>query len=305
MWKTALFLLLTIIIIPFIAFRTGISLSPEQKAIMADLLEIYIAATALCFITSTISGNYSQVDKLWSIMPPVYVWFICIESGFESRLLLMAVVVSIWGARLTYNFARRGGYSIRIWDGKEDYRWPVLRNRPGFRARWKWVLFNLFFISMYQMGIILLITLPALKSLGGSPLSWWDFLIAAVALFFIISETIADQQQWNYQKKKVRLKASGVPLPDKYSKGFMDSGLWGIVRHPNYTSEQAFWLVFYFFSVSASGLWINWSLTGVILLILLFYGSSNFSESISGSKYPAYSVYKEKVPRFVPFIKGV
>ncbi len=305
MWKTALFLLLTIIIIPFIAFRTGISLSPEQKAIMADLLKIYITATALCFITSTVTGNYSQVDKLWSIMPPVYVWFICIESGFEDRLLLMAVVVSIWGARLTYNFARRGGYSIRIWDGKEDYRWPVLRNRPGFRSRWKWVLFNLFFISMYQMGIILFITLPALKSLGGSPLSWWDFLIAAGVIFFIICETIADRQQWNYQEKKKRLKASGVPVPEKYSKGFLDSGLWGLVRHPNYTSEQAVWLVFYFFSVSATGLWINWSLTGVILLILLFYGSSNFSESISESKYPAYSVYKEKVPRFVPFIKGV
>lgn len=305
MWKTALFLLLTIIIIPFIAFRAGISLSPDQKAILADLLKIYITVTALCFITSTISGNYSQVDKLWSIMPPVYVWFICIESGFEGRLLLMAVLVSIWGARLTYNFARRGGYSIRIWDGKEDYRWPVLRNRPGFRARWKWVLFNLFFISMYQMGIILLITLPALKSLGGSPLSWWDLLIAAVAMLFIISETIADQQQWNYQEEKKRLKASGKPLAEKYNKGFMDSGLWGIVRHPNYTSEQAFWLVFYLFSVSASGLWINWSLTGAILLILLFYGSSNFSESISESKYPAYTMYKKKVPRFIPFIKGV
>lgn len=305
MWKTALFLLLTIIIIPFIAFRAGISLSPDQKAILTDLLKIYITVTALCFITSTISGNYSQVDKLWSIMPPVYVWFICIESGFEGRLVLMAVLVSIWGARLTYNFARRGGYSIRIWDGKEDYRWPVLRNRPGFRARWKWVLFNLFFISMYQMGIILLITLPALKSLGGSPLSWWDLLIAAVAMLFIISETIADQQQWNYQQEKIRLKASGKPLAEKYSKGFMDSGLWGIVRHPNYTSEQAFWLVFYLFSVSASGLWINWSLTGAILLILLFYGSSNFSESISESKYPAYTMYKKKVPRFIPFIKGV
>ncbi len=117
MWKTALFLLLTIIIIPFIAFSAGVSLGPEQKAILADLLKIYIIAIALCFITSTITGNHSQVDKLWSIMPVVYAWLICIRSGYEPRLALMAAVVSIWGARLTYNFARRGGYktiSIKV-----------------------------------------------------------------------------------------------------------------------------------------------------------------------------------------------
>ena len=93
---------------------------------------------------------------------------------------------------------------------------------------------------------------------------------------------------------------SGQPLPEKYNKGFVDSGLWGIVRHPNYASEQSIWIVFYFFSVSATGLWLNWSVMGAILLILLFYGSSNFSESISISKYPEYLDYKNKTPRFVP-----
>lgn len=29
----------------------------------------------------------------------------------------MAVLVTLWGARLTYNFARKGGYT-----GMEDYR---------------------------------------------------------------------------------------------------------------------------------------------------------------------------------------
>ncbi len=34
----------------------------------------------------------------------------------------MALLILLWGARLTFNFARKGGYS-----GTEDYRWPVLR----------------------------------------------------------------------------------------------------------------------------------------------------------------------------------
>ncbi|MDT8401360.1 MAG: DUF1295 domain-containing protein [Bacteroidales bacterium] len=300
MWKTALFLIVTIIIIPFLAFRIDTPLSPEQQALLTDLLWIYIITAVLCFITSTITGNFSQVDKLWSIMPVIYAWIICIRSGYEPRLVLMAVVVSIWGIRLTYNFARRGGYSLKIWAGEQDYRWPVLRKKPEFTAKWKWTLFNLLFISFYQMGLILLITMPALKSLGANPLSRIDYLIAIIAITFVVLETIADQQQWKFQKEKKRLIESGQPLPGKYKKGFVDSGLWGIVRHPNYASEQSIWIVFYFFSVSATGLWLNWSVIGAILLILLFYGSSSFSESISMSKYPGYAEYREKIPRFIP-----
>ncbi len=50
------------------------------------------------------------------------------------------------------------------WTGEEDYRWSILRAKPGFE-KWKWMLFNLIFISAYQMGLVLLTTLPALRVL--------------------------------------------------------------------------------------------------------------------------------------------
>ena len=90
-------------------------------------------------------------------------------------------------------------------------------------------------------------------------------------------------------------------MPEAYAKGFVHTGLWGLVRHPNYASEQAIWIVFYFFSVTATGQWMNWSVMGAILLVLLFWGSSNFSETISMNKYPAYEDYKKRVSRFIPF----
>jgi steroid 5-alpha reductase family enzyme len=79
------------------------------------------------------------------------------------------------------------------------------------------------------------------------------------------------------------------------------SGLWGLVRHPNYTAELAIWIVFYFFSVTATGTWLNWSVMGAILLVLLFWGSSSLSESISKGKYPDYAEYQKRVSRFLPF----
>lgn len=292
--------MITIVVIPVIALRFDDPMTATQGSVLQKLLLIYAVAAALCFIVSTLTGNYSQVDKLWSIMPLIYTWIVAAEGGFEPRLVLMAVLVSAWGVRLSYNFWRRGGYTIRFWTGEEDYRWAILRSRPEFAARWKWVLFNLLFISFYQMGLILLMTVPAVRSMGAGPLSVWDMAMAALLLFFIVIETVADQQQWNYHKTKRMWLEKGGDIPEKFRKGFVDTGMWGLVRHPNYAAEQAIWIVFYLFSVAATGQWINWSVMGAILLVLLFRGSSNFSESISEGKYPEYAGYQKRVPRFVP-----
>jgi len=301
MWKTILALLITIIVIPVLAFTFDEALSSNQREILHTLVVVYLVAALLCFLISTLSKNYSQVDKLWSLIPIAYVWITAVNSGLEPRIVLMAVMVSVWGLRLTYNFSRRGGYSIRFWTGEEDYRWAVLRAKPELTAKWRWVLFNLFFISLYQMGLILLITLPAVRSLGGSPLGWVDYLLAGLILGLVLIEMVADQQQWNYHKEKKKALASGGDVPEKYKKGFVHTGLWAKMRHPNYAAEQAIWIVFYFFSVSASGNWLNWSIMGAILLVLLFWGSSNFSESISAGKYPEYSAYRNQTRRFLPF----
>jgi steroid 5-alpha reductase family enzyme len=132
----------------------------------------------------------------------------------------------------------------------------------------------------------------------------WDFLVAGMALFFLALETAADEQQWKYQTEKWRLKKEGKLLRGDFAKGFLDKGLWAISRHPNYLGEQGFWVSFYFFSVVASSQWLNWSVVGCLLLLILFQGSSNFSEEISASKYPEYRAYQSRVPRFIPRPKG-
>jgi steroid 5-alpha reductase family enzyme len=219
----------------------------------------------------------------------------------EPRVLVMAILISLWGARLTYNFSRRGGYSWRFWTGEEDYRWAVLRAKPEFQAPWKWIAFNLFFISFYQMSLIWMMTTPTIKSVGGGALSVVDYILAAAAMGFLVIETVADQQQWDYQEEKHRRKKTGEVLGPKYEKGFTHHGLWSIMRHPNYFGEQAFWVVIYLFSVSATGTLVNWSIAGCLLLVLLFKGSSDFSEEISSSKYPDYKEYMKQVPRFLPW----
>ncbi len=302
MLRTILLLIATLLALPFIAFYYDQPLAPEHWEVLNTLFKIMLGVALTCFVVSELTSNYSQVDKLWSVIPVVYVWVVASESGFSQRLVLMAVMVSIWALRLTFNFARRGGYHWIPWKGEEDYRWSVLRQNPILSKRFSWSLFNLFFISLYQNSLILLFTLPIVAAWqgGDTPLNALDYLAAALFLGFVITETIADQQQWNFQTEKYRRKNAGEPLGPLYEKGFCAEGLWARVRHPNYASEQGIWLSFYLFSVAATGRWVNWSLAVAFLLMLLFEGSSDFSEKISGGNYPAYADYQKRVGRFFP-----
>ncbi len=70
-----------------------------------------------------------------------YAWHFAALSGWDSRGLLMAVLITMWGVRLTFNFWRKGGYN-----GEEDYRWAVLRTK--INNKFLFTIFNLTFISM-------------------------------------------------------------------------------------------------------------------------------------------------------------
>jgi len=287
---------------------------PHLSQLQIDTLTILIVvcgvSIAYCFIVGEITRNNSQMDKLWSILPIVYAWIIAIKSGINPRLIVMAVLISIWGVRLTVNFAKKGAYSLKFWAGEEDYRWVVLRKNPKLSKRWVWALFDLFFISIYQNALVLAICLPLLATMESTvAFNVGDGVIAVLLFGFILLETIADRQQMEFQTAKYALLKEGKKLedlPKPYNKGFNTLGLWGRSRHPNYFSEQAIWFVLYLFCLSsgvAAYNLFNWTLFGSMFLILLFIGSSTFSESISLSKYPAYEDYTKKVSRYVPFRK--
>ena len=304
MIRTIIILIATLIVLPLVVFRLDPHpISPEQWH-MIEVSGLIALGTALaCFALAEITGNCSQVDKLWSIMPMIYTWYFAYASDWSPRVVLMMICATVWGVRLTYNFSRRGAYRLRFWEGEEDYRWEVLRQNPLFKGKpVNWKLFNLFFISIYQNALIWLFCLPPVMAFAGSSkaLGVWDYLLAAVIVVLIIIETIADQQQWNYQNEKHRRIRAGETVDGEYATGFIRTGLWSYVRHPNYAAEQAIWVVFYLFSIAATGYYINWSMAGCLLLLVLFQGSADFSEGISLSKYPAYADHIKRVPRFIP-----
>ncbi|HVT34514.1 MAG TPA: DUF1295 domain-containing protein [Nevskiaceae bacterium] len=298
MGKTAILLVATLIAVPLLAYLDT-PMSAFQWNMIGTVTLLMLCFALACFVTGEITGNVSQVDKLWSITPVIYAWVMAAKSGMDGRMLLMALVATVWGARLTYNFSRHGGYSWKFWTGHEDYRWAEVRKMPEFSSPMAWKVFHFGFICLYQNALLLLITLPMVKcASGASTLSGLDFLLALIFLALVALETWADQEQWNFQAEKKRRLAAGEPLTGRYESGFIHDGLWAYSRHPNYLAEQSIWVVFYLFSVSAVG--FNWTVAGCLLLILLFQGSSNMSEGLQAKKYPRYADYQSRVPRFIP-----
>lgn len=256
------------------------------------------AASAFCWIASLVTKDTSWVDRLWSIVPVVYVWIFAIAALVDgrdaTRLLVMAVLVTAWGARLTFNFARKGGYT-----GMEDYRWAILRGRMSPAM---FQVFNLFFIVLYQMALLVLITLPAqIAWQHPAAFTGWDAGFAALFAALLVGEFIADQQQWEFHRRKAE--AGGALEP-----GFLTTGLFAYSRHPNFFFEQAQWWVFYALGATAAvasglGFWggaLNWTVIGAALLTLLFIGSTIFTESISAAKYPAYADYQRTTSMLIP-----
>ena len=255
------------------------------------LLVILIAAAAAAFawVASLISKDTSWVDRLWSVVPVVYVWVFAIAAGLQDvRLVVIAVLVTVWGARLTFNFARKGGYT-----GVEDYRWAILRARI---TGWQFQLFNLFFIVLYQMALILLMTLGAWTAFEhrGTPFGVLDVVLTLAFIGCLVGETVADQQQWNFHKAK----QAGGP---EFRPRFLTTGLFRVSRHPNYFFEQLQWWLVFGFGAVAAGSVLQWTVVGPFLLTLLFIGSTIFTESITRGKYPEYADYQAITSPIVPW----
>ena len=252
-----------------------------------------ITVAAFIWVVSLRTDTHSDasiVDRLWSIQPWVYCWYVCFMFPSSARVVLMTALATAWGIRLTHNFAIKGGYS-----GGEDYRWAVVRHwYPG----WRYEVVHVVFVCGFQQLLLLAIAAPAVAAAQNpSPLNAGDALAALVFVGALVLETVADRQQFAFQTAKY---ASGA----KPTKGFLDTGMWAYSRHPNYFAEVLLWWAFYGFAVAATGE-LNWSGAGAVCLTILFVApgaSADLTERLSGNKYPAYKEYQQKVSRLVPWL---
>jgi steroid 5-alpha reductase family enzyme len=191
-------------------------------------------------------------------------------------------------------------------------------------------VFNWTFISFIQSILLFLLAAPAyillLATKFEPDLSSADVAYVAIELGLILTEYLADEQQWGknlyllcflwnrhwlgpsgliaYQEaKREYQKSAKVPQGFKQSeldRGFIASGLWGYSRHPNFAAEQSIWFFLYQWSCYATRNLYSWTAFGPSFLVLLFQGSTWLTELVTAGKYPEFSDYQSHVGMFVP-----
>jgi steroid 5-alpha reductase family enzyme len=277
------------------------------------------------WLLTLITQNFSQMDRLWPILPMVYSWAFLYTAKTSTkpadtnRLALISFLITIWGVRLAYIFWRRGYYK---WE-HEDHRWEFVKKRFDYpNKKLGFHIFNFFFMAFMQNWILLGYALPMwyIQTTSQEPINKADFAVAFVYLIFYTIEAVADEQQWSFQSKKhdwlknkKTSKYTKLEVED-FERGFLVKGLFKYCRHPNYFGDIFLWFAVYLFTVSSqleslsksfqiSSLF-NYSMFSALLMTGLFKRSVAVTEKIQAKKYPEYAEYQKQIGRLLPSFSG-
>jgi steroid 5-alpha reductase family enzyme len=245
------------------------------------------AATVVVFAFSVGLDNSSVYDPYWSVAPMVIAPALMTldparQTPFAREAVVLALVL-IWGARLTYNWAR-GWRGL----GHEDWRYAEYRRVGG--SYWIVSFFGFHLMPTIWVYLGCLSLLPVFSS--SRPLSVLDGLALLVTAGAIATEAIADEQ--------LRAFRLATPSPGRV----LDTGLWAICRHPNYLGELSFWWGLYLFALAADpSTW--WAIVGPVSITLLFvFVSTPLLDRRSVVRRPGYERQMARLPALFPRLAG-
>ena len=230
-----------------------------------------------------------------------YVWFISIGYGFsiaaigalllclygskaDAGLVAACILFILYGCRLggflAYRELRMGSYNKKMKAEIKDGAGMPFAAKCGI-----WISAALLYACEVS---------PVLFRLeNGKGSNGWVTAGVIIMAAGLIIETAADVQKSNAKKKN----------PGR----FVDTGLFRLVRCPNYFGEMTFWTgVFITGITSNTGAW-QWlaALAGYLGIIYVMFGGARRLEMRQNRTYgddPEYRAYVKKTPIMIPFI---
>jgi steroid 5-alpha reductase family enzyme len=249
---------------------------------LGALLVIMIMMSVL-WIFSVIFKNVSIVDLFWGAGFVMTAGFYFLNTnGFESRKIILLILVAVWGLRLSGYLTRRN------WRKGEDFRYREFRKKYGEKRYW-WISF---FQTFMLQGILMwLISAPLLgaqyfghdKNLG---------ILDIIGIFFWITGVVFEAGG-DYQLAAFKANPS--------NKGkVLDTGFWHYTRHPNYFGDSSVWWGYGFICFGAGSYIPVLGSLLMTLMIIKVSGVVLLEKSLKDQK-PQYKDYIEKTSSFLPW----
>lgn len=243
---------------------------------------VVLLLTTALWAVSVRAADTSIVDIFWGSGFVVIAWVtFALAEGPTSQRLVLALLTSVWGLRLTIHLARRN-----LGKG-EDARYTAMRRRHGDR----WPRRSLWAVFWGQGLLMWIVSLPVQAGQAyavSSGFQWLTWVGAAVWLLGFSFETIGDLQL-------TRFKA------DPANKGLvMDRGLWSWTRHPNYFGDFSVWWGLYLIALATGSAW--WTFVGPVVMSVLLIRVSGAAllERRMAKTRPGYEEYVRRTSGFFP-----
>ena len=240
------------------------------------------AFVTLVWLLSLSVHDSSIVDISWGLGFMAIVWFApaSVPGGLAPRALLVALLVTAWGIRLSAHILWRN------WGRGEDYRYRAWRDQAG--STWWWrSYFKVFLVQGAVMWVVAAPVVAVLSRSAQPPLGWIDLLAVAVWAVGFGFETLGDMQLARFKANpanKARL---------------MTAGVWRYTRHPNYFGDSTVWWGHYLVAVASGAWWSVFSPTLMTYLLLRVSGVSMIERALRDTK-PGYREYMESTSAFFP-----
>lgn len=245
---------------------------------------VALAYYLLFFVVAQVIRNNSIVDMGWGagfILVALATMFL--GGAYGERNLLMVLLVTIWGGRLTYHIVRRN------WGREEDFRYAKWRKEWG-----RWLVPRAFFQVFILQGLLMLVIVYPVILVHAHPRSglvWSDYLGLLVWLVGFYFESVGDRQL-------------AVFLKDPANRGrVIRSGLWRYTRHPNYFGEATMWWGIFILASSSPLGWTALVSPVTITTLLLFISGVPLLEK-EMMKNPQFQAYARVTSKFVPWFPG-
>lgn len=271
-----------------LAALTLYELSDAQSlhgALQVSLLMALVMAALLIatWLWGSLIRNHGVMDVTYSLLPlsAAVTAALSTDQPLTFRDGLLLAMVSIWSLRLSAQTYRR-----QIDTEREPY--ATWRRRYGRDWRW-WSFFQVYLLQgviIWTWGLSFAFAFTS-RATG---IGWTDVLGAVVWLIGFAFQAGADVQLARFKR-------------DPANRGrLLRSGVWSVVRHPNYLGETLIWWGYFLFALAhpwgalaiISPLYVTW--------FMQFGSAVPSKEGHMGRTRPAeWADYAANTPLFLPW----
>ena len=250
---------------------------------VSDLLVVTLAsfavAAAAMVATAVVArriGRVNVVDVTWGLAL-VVVAIVCALLSGTGQSWLLAVLVAVWGLRLSWHIWRRSrGHG-------EDPRYAAMLGDGGFAAAVRKVF-------VIQGVAVWFVSWP-LQAAAVSSLRWSWLVGAGIVVWAIgvLFEAVGDAQLTAYKRD-----------PDRGP--VMDRGLWAWTRHPNYFGDACVWWGLWLAGGLAHGWWAGLLSLPAPIAMTYFLAWKTGAKLLEQTmmKRPGYPEYAARTSMFFP-----